>query len=130
MIAAEATGWLGVHYLHLLAMSFFVGGQLVVAAAVVPVERTQPDRERLRAIARRFGIGSMFALAVLLASGAAMAGHEHLWGSSVLQAKLGLVAAVLILTAVHLFWPRVHLLQVAILLASLAIVWLGLTLAH
>ena len=54
--------WLGALYLHLLSMAFFVGGQIVLAIAVVPVERTAPDRERLRAIARRFGYGSLLAL--------------------------------------------------------------------
>ena len=54
-------------------MAFFVGGQLLLAVAVVPVERSAPDRERLRAIARRFGYGSLVAILVLLATGAAMA---------------------------------------------------------
>lgn len=67
--------WQGVHYLHLLAMAFFVGGQLVVVAAVMPVERRYSDRTRLRAIARRFGIGSLLALVVLAATGSAMAAH-------------------------------------------------------
>ena len=31
--------WEIARYLHILAMAFFVGGQLVVIAAVVPVER-------------------------------------------------------------------------------------------
>ena len=44
-----------VRYLHLLAMAFFVGGQLFLVAAVVPSLRADDDRERLRAIARRFG---------------------------------------------------------------------------
>jgi uncharacterized membrane protein len=44
-----------VRYLHLLAMAFFVGGQILLAAAVVPSFRADPHRERLRAIARRFG---------------------------------------------------------------------------
>ncbi len=130
MLVADSTLWESVLYLHLLAMAFFVGGQLVVGVAVVPVERTQPDRQRLRAIARRFGFGSLVAIAVLLATGAAMATHERLWSDSVLQVKLGLVAAVLVLTAVHLARPRAHILQIAILLVSLAIVWLGLDLAR
>ena len=116
--------------MHLLAMAFFLGGQLFIAAAVVPVERVSPDPIRLRSIARRFGIGSLFALGVLLASGAAMASHYRLWDSGTLQLKLGLVAAVMLLTAVHLRYPRVRVLQIVILLATLAIVWLGLELAR
>ena len=38
-----------------------------------PVERHAPDRERLRAMARRFGYGTLVAIAVLLATGRAMA---------------------------------------------------------
>lgn len=58
--------WFTLRWLHILAMAFFVGGQLFLAAIVVPVERRSPDRERLRAIARRFGYGTLTALSVLL----------------------------------------------------------------
>ena len=122
--------WQAVLYVHLLAMAFFVGGQLFIAVAVVPVERASPDPLRLRMIARRFGIASLVALGVLLASGAAMASHYELWSSGTLQLKLGLVATVLLLTAIHLRYPRAHLLQAAIFAATLAIVWLGLDLAY
>lgn len=120
--------WQGVLYLHLLAMAFFVGGQLVFGIAVVPILREDPDRERMRAIARRFGFGSLIALAVLILSGWAMAAHYDLFDSSTLQWKLALVALVIALTLVHLRRPKLHALQGAILLASLAIVWLGLEL--
>lgn len=120
--------WQAVLYLHLLAMAFFVGGQLVFGIAVVPVLRGDPDRERMRAIARRFGYGSLIALGVLVATGWALASHYDLFGSSTLQWKLGLVALVIGLTLLHLRRPKLHALQMAILLASLAIVWLGLEL--
>jgi uncharacterized membrane protein len=122
--------WQAVLYIHLLAMAFFVGGQIVFGIAVVPVERSAPDRERMRAIARRFGYGSLVALGVLIASGWAMASHYGLFGDSTLQLKLALVGLVVLLTALHLRWPRLHMLQGAILLASLVIVWLGLDLAR
>jgi uncharacterized membrane protein len=122
--------WQAVLYVHLLAMAFFVGGQIVVATAVVPVERTAPDAERLRAIARRFGYGSVVALALLLASGAALASHHGLWGSGTLQLKLGLVGAVILLTLLHLRHPRAHAVQAAVFGATLGIVWLGLDLAE
>jgi uncharacterized membrane protein SirB2 len=81
-------------------------------------------------VAIRFGWGSVAALLVLLGTGVAMATHYDLWGSSTLQAKLGLVGLVLVLTLVHLRYPRLHPLQATIFVATLAIVWLGLDLAH
>jgi uncharacterized membrane protein len=123
------TAWQAVLYVHLLAMAFFLGGQLVIGLALVPVERTNPDKERLRAAARRFGIGSAVALAVLLATGIAMASHFSLWGSDTLRLKLTLVGALIVLTLVHLRYPRAHVLQAAILLLTLVVVWLGVDLA-
>jgi uncharacterized membrane protein len=120
--------WRAVLYLHLLSMAFFVGGQLVFGVAVVPLLRDPADRERMRGIARRFGAGSLAALGVLILTGWAMASHYDLFGDSTLQIKLGLVALVVVLALAHLRWPRLQALQGAILLASLAIVWLGLEL--
>jgi uncharacterized membrane protein len=124
----DADFWQGVLYLHLLAMAFFVGGQLLIAVAVVPVEGGEQDRTRMRAIARRFGWGSLVALGILLATGAAMAGHYQLWDDPTLQVKLGLFVVVAALIGAHLRWSRAHALQAAILLVSLVIVWLGLEL--
>ncbi|HEU4803067.1 MAG TPA: hypothetical protein VFS73_07820 [Solirubrobacterales bacterium] len=124
-----STAWQAVLYVHLLAMAFFLGGQLVVGLALVPVERKNPDPERLRAVARRFGIGSAVALGVLLATGIAMASHFSLWSLDTLQIKLVLVAVLIVLTLVHLRFPRAHALQAAILLLTLAVVWLGLDIA-
>ena len=126
----STTLWQINHYLHLLAMAFFVGGQLVVVAAVVPVERSAPDSERMRAIGRRFGYGSLAALAILIATGTAMAADRDLWAMGTLQVKLGLVGVVVALTTAHLLWPRQRVLQIAILTGSLAIVWLGMEIAH
>jgi uncharacterized membrane protein len=123
-------GWRLVLYLHLLAMAFFVGGQLVFGIAVVPLLRGEgEERERLRAVARRFGYGSLGALLVLVLTGWALASHFDLWDSSTLHWKLTLVVLVIALALAHLRWAKVHALQGAILLASLAIVWLGVQLA-
>jgi len=124
-------GWRLVLYLHLLAMAFFVGGQLVFGLAVVPLLRGEGegDRERLRAVARRFGYGSLGALAVLVLTGWGLASHFSLWDSSTLQWKLALVVLVIVLALAHLRLPKLHALQGAILVASLVIAWLGLTLA-
>jgi uncharacterized membrane protein len=124
------TGWLLVRWLHVLAMAFFVGGQLFLAVAVVPVERRAPDRERLRAIARRFGWGSLIALAVLVITGSAMAGHFGDWGRRELSIKLGLVAIVAALTVWHMRRPANHALEGLVFVLSLVIVYLGLDLAH
>jgi putative copper export protein len=123
------TLWNGILWLHLIAMAFFVGGQLMLAAVVVPVLRGAPDRGPLRAAARRFGFGTMAAILVLLATGAAMASHFHKWGDSTLQVKLGLVFVVGGLIFAHLRRPEWHLLDAAIFLVSLAIVWLGIVVA-
>ena len=122
--------WLAVRWLHLLAMAFFVGGQLFLAAVVVPIERRAAYPERLRAIARRFGYGSVVAIVVLLATGAAMASRSDRWSDSALQLKLALVALVVGLLISHSRRPRLHALEAAVFMVSLIIVWLGLTLAH
>jgi uncharacterized membrane protein len=124
--SAAVTVWNGVLWLHLLGMAFFVGGQLMLAAVVVPVLRALPDRGPLRAAARRFGIGTVIAFAVLIVTGAALASHEHKWSDSTLQVKLGLVALVAVLIGAHLRRPEWHALDAAIFLVSLAIVWLGI----
>src|SRR3954452_23152960 len=124
--------WEAVRWLHLLAMAFFVGGQLVLAAAVVPAFRGAEGayREPLRAIARRFGYGTLAAIAVLVATGAAMASHFHDWGDGELQAKLALVGVVAALVAWHIQRPADHRLDALIFAGSLAIVWLGVSIAH
>ena len=124
------TGWLIVRWLHVLAMAFFVGGQLFLAAAVVPVERQAPDRERLRAIARRFGWGSLIALVVLVITGSALAGHFGDWGRRELSIKLALVAVVAVVTVWHMRRPNNHALEGLVFVLSLVIVFLGLDLAH
>jgi len=89
-------------------MGFFVGGQLMLAAVVVPVLRGGDNSEGIRRVARRFGVGSGVAILVLIVTGSLMASQFHRWGNEDLHIKLeGLV-----------------------FLASLAIVWLGIAIAH
>src|SRR4051794_37595172 len=109
-------------------MALFVGGQLVLAACVVPALRH--DRPALRAVARRFGWATLVALGVLVLTGASMASTYHLWDDATLHIKLGCVLLVGVLIVWHLRAGAAHWLQGAIFVVSLAIVWLGLALAH
>jgi uncharacterized membrane protein len=122
--------WTAIHWLHLVAMAFFVGGQLFLAAVVVPALRGAETRPQLRTIARRFGAGTLVAIGVLIATGAAMAGHYRLWDDGALHVKLALVALVGVLVVWHMRRPQLHALEGLIFLGSLVIVWLGLSLAH
>jgi uncharacterized membrane protein len=124
------TLWDGVVWLHLIAVAFFVGGQLMLAAVLVPVLRGVDGGEPLRAAARRFGLGTMAAFVVLIATGSAMASHYHRWSDSTLQVKLGLVALVIVLIVGHLRKPRAHALDAAIFAISLTIMWLGIVVAR
>lgn len=119
-----------VRYIHLLAMAFFVGGQLFLVTAVLPTLRAQEDREQLRDVARRFGWGTLAAIAVLVATGISMASHFHQWGSGTLHIKLALVAVVAVLVVWHIRRPQAHVLEGGIFIGSLAIAWLGASLAH
>jgi putative copper export protein len=122
------TFWDGILWLHLVAMAFFVGGQLMLGFVVVPVLRGQ--RSALRATARGFGIGTLFAVLVLVITGSALASHLHRWSDSTLHVKLGLVVLVGLLIGWHMRRPAWHALDAAILLVSLAIVWLGIVVAN
>jgi uncharacterized membrane protein len=123
------TFWNFVLWLHLLGMAFFVGGQLMLAAIVVPVLRGFEDRAPLRAAARRFGIGTLIAIVVQIVTGAALAGHLHRWSDSTLQVKLGLVVLVFVLIHFHMRKPEWHVLDALIFAVSVAIVWLGIVVA-
>ena len=119
-----------VRFLHVLALAFFVGGQLMLVVTVLPVLRREGDPEAIRAIARRFGIGSLVALAVLAATGAAMADRYDRWDDSLLQIKLmfvGLIGALLVL---HVAAPRSRWPAIAVFAATLVTLWLGVNLAH
>lgn len=120
--------WDAILWLHLIAMAFFVGGQLVLALAIVPVLRGLNDGEQMRQVARRFGWGTLVALGVLLLTGSAMASHLHLWSESKLSIKMTLFLIVGVLVLVHMKKPKLHVIDAAIFLVSLAIVWLGVVL--
>jgi uncharacterized membrane protein len=125
------TTWTFIRFLHLVGVVFFVGGQLVLLVAVTPVLRGASGNDAaMRAIARRFGMGSVVALGLIVATGVAMATHFSLWDSSVLQVKLGVVVLVGVLTALHVISAKTRALSIALVAGSLVIVWLGVKLTY
>jgi putative copper export protein len=122
--------WTVIRFLHVLALALFVGGQLALVAVVVPVMRRQPDDVAMRALGRRFGVASVVALGVLLATGIAMAERSGRWGDDTLQLKLVVLAFVAVLAAFHAITPRNRAISIAVFAGSLALVWLGVSLSH
>ena len=114
-------------FLHLVAMGLFVGGQLMLAAVLVPVAR---GTDAMRAAARRFGYGTLIAIGVLVVTGAAQASHYDEWSDGTLHLKLGLVVLVGVLVLAHMRRPANHALDGLIFVGSLVIVYLGVALAH
>jgi putative copper export protein len=112
-----------------LGIAFFVGGQLMLVTVVTPALRGQ-DRALMREAAKRFGIGSAVALAVIIATGIALASHFHLWSDGKLHAKIALLVAVFVLTALHTKTPYTRAISLATLGLSIVIVFLGVELAH
>lgn len=122
-------GWELIRFLHLLGIALFVGGQLMLVLVVTPSLRGQ-DPALMRGAARRFGIASVAALLVIVASGAAMASHFGLWSDSKLHWKIGLLILVFVLTGLHTRVPYTRAISYLVLAGSLVIFWLGVTLAH
>ena len=120
--------WTFIRFLHIVALVFFVGGQLMLVVAVRPAVREH--EAAMRRVAVRFGIGSAVALAVLIGTGAAMASHFSLWSDPTLHAKLALLVLVFVLVGLHVVSPRSRALSYATLAASLLIVWLGVKLTY
>jgi uncharacterized membrane protein len=121
--------WAIVLFFHLLGIAFFVGGQLMLAIVVVPALRGQ-EEALMRGAAKRFGVASVVALALIVASGIALASHYQLWDNSALQAKVGLLVLVLVLTGLHTVTPYTRAISILVLLISVAIMWLGVDIMH
>lgn len=115
-------------FLHLVAMAFFVGGQLMLAAVVVPVVRGDSNPDAMKEVAKRFGIGSAVAIAVLIVSGMAMASHYNLWSTPEFHLKMGLFVAVLIALGLHIKFSGSHILMAITFILSLGVVWAGIAL--
>jgi uncharacterized membrane protein len=124
------SGWTLVRFLHLAGVVFFVGGQLVLLVAVTPALRRGGDDALMRAVARRFGLGSVAALGVIVVTGVAMASHFGAWDRPVLQAKLAVLVLIGVLTALHIASAKTRALSIALVVSSLLVVWLGVKLSH
>ena len=123
--------WTLIRFLHVLALAFFVGGQLMLVVAIVPAVRRLDARDDImRAVAKRFGVGSLVALGILLATGAAMASHYSRWSDNALQAKLMLFVLIGVLTALHVITPYARAISIGVFLTSVAVLWLGVVLTH
>jgi uncharacterized membrane protein len=122
--------WTLIRFLHLLGLALFVGGQLALVAVVVPVMRRMEDDTAMRTMGKRFGIATVGALGVLLATGIALAEHFQRWSDRTLQLKLTLLVLVAVLMVFHALTPRSRALSLAVFAGSLAIVWLGVAMAH
>ncbi len=114
-------------WVHLLAMAMFVGGQLMMAAVVAPVMRGD---QRMRTIARNFGMATVGAIAVAVVTGFSMASQLGRWNDPFLHAKLGLLVLVGVLIAAHMRRPGSLGLTIALLVSSVAIVAFGVGLSH
>jgi putative copper export protein len=124
------SGWTLIRFLHLVGIVFFVGGQLVLLVAVTPVLRRGGDDTLTRAIARRFGIASVAALALIVATGVAMASHLGAWDRPVLQAKLAVIVPIGVLSALHIASAKARAISIALIASSLLVVWLGVKLTY
>ena len=119
--------WDVMRWLHLVAMALFVGGQLMLAAVVAPVMRGD---QRMRLLARNFGMATGGAILLAILTGMSLASHYGRWSDPALHAKLGLLVVVGVLVALHRRRPGSRALNIAMLVASLAIVAFGVALAH
>jgi hypothetical protein len=84
----------------------------------------------MRLIARRFGIGSIAALALVVAIGVAIASRFSLWHSDILRLKLTALVLVAVLTALHVLTPTSRAVSFGVAAGSLLVVWLGFKLTY
>lgn len=126
-------------WLHLVAASVWLGGLVMLGAAVLVALRTL-EREQFRAFARSagraFAVLAVAAWLVIGVSGLALA-SRHGW-SRLLVDKTGLAVAIVVFTVAHtLLGMRTQsraavmasrTLSVVILAATLVVYWMGVNL--
>ncbi len=87
-------------WLHLLGAATWTGGLVVLAALVPALRRAGADRSILQAAARRFSVVGWAAMALAVLTGLwLMMSYEV--PLALLGWKVGLVGAIVVLTAVH-----------------------------
>ena len=94
--------WTLVRFLHLSAAAVWIGGQalLLIAAPAIRLRAEAPDT-LLGVLGRRFGMISLPALLVLLATGPILASHLQLNHTWQVQMKATLLGVIIILTILH-----------------------------
>jgi len=117
-------------FLHVVAMAFFVGGQIMLAFNVVPALREGGNPELIKGVAQRFGIGSLIALGVLVLTGMLMGSHFGMWDYGPFQVKMGLVVLTIVSVMVHMTRGDSHALMGITFLLTLATVYAGVNLTH
>jgi uncharacterized membrane protein len=94
--------WTLIRFLHLSAAAIWVGGQalLLLAAPAIRAEAENAS-SLLGSIGRRFGLVSIPALFVLLATGVAQADHLGFMKTWQVQEKMTTLGLIIVLTVVH-----------------------------
>lgn len=149
--------WTLVRFGHVLGVTLWLGGMIVMGAVVVPVARAAGDRTLITRAARRFGVAGAAAWLLILVTGFGLIDHRGLslgdlpdseYGQRVL-AKLVLLLAMGVVVALHAAWQGPHVSRAleagdedgarrwrilgavfdsALLLGSLAALWLAVSL--
>lgn len=126
--------WKVLIFLHLTAMAYFFGGQIMMAANVVPIMLKQGDRESIRQVARQFGYGTLVAFAVLVVTGVLMlfdmsdAARSFMTGSTVFNVKMTFVVATVVALVFHMIKGESRALMGITFILTLATVYAGIDL--
>lgn len=122
--------WTFLVFLHVVAMAFFLGGQIMLAFNVVPALRSSASPELIKGVAQRFGIGSLIALGVLVFTGLLLGSHFEMWDRGTFQLKMLFVVLTVTSVFVHMARPSSHYLMGVTFLLTLITVYLGIDLTH
>lgn len=119
-------------YLHLLGATIWVGGLITLGVTMSAVRSANGDRAVVNAIARRFGVLSWTAMALLVITGLIQA-TRYGW-TGLLLIKMSLVLASILLAIWHNLGARTQppgtrtLIQSALLVLALAILGVAVAL--